>query len=267
MKFPNVAGSYYPSDRVALSHTVTEMLAEAAANDYGTHRGVLRALIVPHAGYIHSGSVAAFAYHCLLNELRKRPRPDLSLVIVAPAHNAKYIGTITARFSHYRTPLGDVAIKALPGLFAAPPRVFDGEHSLEVQLPFLQTVCAKNEFTVLPLLVGNTEPERLEHLLAGPITASNSIVIVTSDLSHFLTPPAATTADIAVCRALERMEFGTIESAELCGKTGVLALTRLANRLGLAIQCLKYGQSMVGDGVAGAAVGYGAFALFATDGE
>ncbi|MDD2729069.1 AmmeMemoRadiSam system protein B [Malikia sp.] len=233
-----VAGLFYPGDAVTLARTVAQSLARATqtagAAGPSAPDAAPKALIVPHAGYVYSGATAAQAY-ALLAPQRDQIR---RVVLLGPVHRVPVRGLALPDADAFETPLGRVEIDAqavaeLQGL----PQVTRSraahaqEHSLEVQLPFLQTVLA--DFKLLPLAVGDASPaevaEVLERLWGGPET----LIVVSSDLSHFLDHDSARATDGATLRQILTLQGG-ISHRQACGATPVNGLLLAARGKGLS---------------------------------
>ena len=190
-----VAGAFYPAQTSVLSGTVLALLAKAAANTESDATAP-KAIVVPHAGYIYSGATAALAY-AQLGSARGRIR---RVVLLGPVHRVAVRGLALPGAAAFATPLGEVeidlaAVAALAGMpqVIVSPAAHAQEHSLEVQLPFLQSVL--DDFKLLPLAVGNATPAEvaqvLERLWGGPET----LIVISSDLSHFLPYASAQALD------------------------------------------------------------------------
>jgi hypothetical protein len=260
---PAVAGMFYPGEANILARDLAEML-EKAATRTATLPGALKALIVPHAGYVYSGAVAASAY-ALLIPLRQR---ITRVVLLGPTHRVAVRGLALPEAAAFDTPLGSIPIDAaFERLALELPQVRQNsaahalEHSLEVQLPFLQTVL--DDFTLLPLAVGMARAEEvaevLDRLWGGPET----LILVSSDLSHFHQYAEAEVLDQNT--AQEILALNQLASHEqACGATPVNGMLLSARRHGLHAEQLDLRNS--GDSAAGArdksrVVGYGAFAF------
>ncbi|MCB1750031.1 MAG: AmmeMemoRadiSam system protein B [Gammaproteobacteria bacterium] len=258
VRTPAVAGLFYPEAAAVLHDTVTTLLAEAA--DHGGPRP--RALIVPHAGYVYSGRAAAAAYHHLA-----RFRDRVGRVLLAgPPHRVAVRGAATVSCDYFRTPLGDVAIDTV----AARELVASGaveyadaahvpEHSLEVQLPFLQTVLG--EFTLLPLLVGDLPPAAVAALLAPWWDAEDALVVVSTDLSHFLDYDTARTVDGDTDAAIRAFDPSRIDPTRACGCRALNGLLHLAAARAAGIERLALCNSGDTAGSRDRVVGYAAYAL------
>ena len=230
---PAVAGTFYPRDRDALATMIARLLSDARAElPTGADRGpVPKALISPHAGYVYSGPTAARGY------VRLEPARDTvhRVVLLGPVHHVPIRGLALPGATALRTPLGDVPVEAPPVLdgfrqVGTDAEAHRWEHSLEVQLPFLQTVLG--EFTVVPLVVGQVTPtaaaEVIEALWGGPET----VVVVSSDLSHYLRYAAANGVDVATVSRILALE-GPLESRQACGASPANGLLDFARRRGL----------------------------------
>ncbi|HNZ56440.1 MAG TPA: AmmeMemoRadiSam system protein B [Methylophilaceae bacterium] len=222
-----VAGTFYPSDKQALVRQI-EALMQAVAP--AKSQASPKAMIVPHAGYIYSGQTAAIAYAYLkpFRHFIKR------VVLLGPVHRVPVRGLALPNADTFATPLGSVAldhaaIAAISHLkqvvVSAPAHAL--EHSLEVQLPFLQTVLA--DFKLVPLAVGDATAaevaEVLDLLWGGPET----LILVSSDLSHFLPYTLAQTVDKTTIQNILNLD-STISHQQACGGTPVNGLTLSAKR-------------------------------------
>jgi AmmeMemoRadiSam system protein B len=250
-----VAGSFYPADPGELQSAVHRLL-DAAPARVGPPP---RALVVPHAGYVYSGPVAAMAY-ARLRSYRERYR---RVVLLGPCHSTAVRGLAASSADAFRTPLGDVPVDHSAAVILRHPAVsvIDAahrpEHSLEVQLPFLQSVLAS--FDLLPLVVGDADPEDvatvIDLLWGGPET----LVVISSDLSHYLVYEEARRLDQGTCRAIEQLNASQIGRAEACGATPLRGLLITARRRGLHCVTLDLRNSGDMSGDKGRVVGYGAW--------
>lgn len=254
---PAVAGMFYPADAEALARAVQTYLAAAPASVSPAPK----ALIVPHAGYIYSGAVAARAY-ALLAPARRTIR---RVVLLGPAHRVPVRGLALPVAEGFATPLGSVPIDAEGARIAlALPQVSASdaahslEHSLEVQLPFLQAVL--DDFTLLPFAVGAASPDQvaevLDRLWGGPET----LIVISSDLSHFHGYAQAQGIDRATADDILAFE-ATLDHEQACGATPINGLLRTARRRGMHIDLLDLRNSGDTAGDRSRVVGYAAFAL------
>jgi len=258
---PAVAGTFYPSGGDALAELVDRLLRDAAAEALGV-TGAPAALIVPHAGYAYSGEVAARGYAQLLpwrQEIRR-------IVLLGPAHRWPGQGVALPRATALATPLGEVEIDAEGAALALRSRAVlrddlahRGEHSLEVQLPFLQRVLTS--FTLVPLAVGRTDPSDVAELIATFLDRPATIVIVSSDLSHYLLYDDAVNRDRTTARQIVALVPLGIDHDDACGAAAVNGLILAARRAGLTARLLELRNSGDTAGPSDAVVGYGAFAF------
>jgi len=254
-----VAGSFYPGGADNLARSVETYLDQAAP---GNGETAPKALIVPHAGYVYSGPVAASAYVIL----RRSGTAIRRVVLIGPAHRIPLRGLAAPRAELFRTPLGDVPIDQPaigPLLSLSYVEVSDSahaeEHSLEVQLPFLQRVLSS--FELVPLVVGNARAEEvaevLDRLWGGPET----LVVISTDLSHYHDWDSARRLDSATSRAIEELAPERLVHESACGRIPVAGLLLQARRLGLRARLLDLRNSGDTAGPRDQVVGYGAYAV------
>jgi AmmeMemoRadiSam system protein B len=252
---PAVAGMFYPADSGELDKMVSAYLDEAKVSDHPP-----KAIIAPHAGYVYSGSVAATAYAHLANarDLIKR------VVLLGPAHRIAFDGLAVSSADAFTTPLGTIAVDkpAVAKILQLPQvQVLDEahalEHSLEVHLPFLQKVL--NDFTLVPLAVGEATPEEvgevLEVLWGGPET----LVVISSDLSHYYDYETAKRLDAATSRAIEGLRPQDIHYEHACGRNPINGLLYVARQRGLSARTVDLRNSGDTAGPRNQVVGYGAY--------
>ena len=238
-----VAGMFYPAEAEALRGQVDDLLARAVAAR-PADAAPPKALIAPHAGYVYSGAIAATAY------ARATPLRDTieRVVLLGPAHRVAVRGSAVPSVDAFETPLGRVgldgetieAILSLPDV-AVSEAAHGQEHSLEVHLPFLQR--ALGEFDLVPIVVGEASPEAvaalLERLWGGPET----LIVVSTDLSHFHTYEAARERDAKTQSAIESLAYRQIGPEDACGARPVAGLLRLAQSKDLRATTLEVGNS------------------------
>jgi AmmeMemoRadiSam system protein B len=255
---PAVAGMFYPGDPLVLQQQLDAFLSIQEAEV--AHP---KALIVPHAGYIYSGPVAASAYR-LLNSMRGQ---ITRVVLLGPAHRVAFNGLAATSMQYFETPLGLVEIDqaAIDTLLALPQvRVIDEahreEHSLEVQLPFLQAVLG-DTFSLVPLVVGDADnrsvAEVIETLWGGPET----LILISSDLSHYHDYATARELDSATSRAIEQLDPQAIDYEQACGRIPVSGLLLAARHHKLHAKTLDLRNSGDTAGGRDRVVGYGAYAF------
>ena len=257
---PAVAGTFYPDDPARLSAQLEVLLADAQlASDAG---GWPRALIAPHAGYIYSGPIAASAY------ARIAPGRDTitRVVLLGPAHRVPVRGLAVSSAESFDTPLGLVPLdhdaidrcQTLPGVCVS-DEAHAAEHSLEVHLPFLQTVLGK--FSLVPLVVGDASPDEVAGVIDLLWDGPETLIVVSSDLSHYEPYSVAARLDGATQRAIEGLRPGDISSAQACGRIPVQGLLLAAQRRGLRVETLDVRSSGDTAGSRDAVVGYGAWSF------
>lgn len=254
-----VSGLFYPGERRTLENEVERLLAGAVSEPGGG--GPPKALIVPHAGYVYSGPVAASAYRLLAGA-----RGIQRVVLLGPVHHVPVRGLALPDTDVFVTPLGTIPVDAgAARLLEDLPQVqVNGaahapEHSLEVQLPFLQHQLGR--FALLPLAVGDATPaevaECLERVWGGPET----LIVVSSDLSHYLPYDVARRVDHDTAEAILAYKEGSIGHEHACGATPVWGLLLVARRRGLRVALLDLRNSGDTEGDRERVVGYGAFAF------
>lgn len=253
---------FYPAAAKQLRHDVELLLAAAAAK---SHPGLApKVLIAPHAGYIYSGPVAASAY-ILLKSLREQIQ---RVVLLGPAHRVAVRGVATSCADFFETPLGRIPIDqtAIAELLKQPfvqasDRAHAQEHGLEVHLPFLQTVLP-NPFTLVPLIVGECSPEQVAQLLEILWGGPETLIIISSDLSHYESYDQAVRHDAQTCHAIEKLDFQTLHHDDACGYYPVRGLLTLAKARGMSVKTLDLRNSGDTAGSRDQVVGYGAWAFY-----
>lgn len=255
---PAVAGLFYPDHADALASTVRDLLAGAPASAGPRPR----ALIVPHAGYIYSGAAAAAAYARL-----RSWRDDIEKVLVlGPPHRVPVRGVALSGASAFATPLGalSLAVDDRDRLLAAPDVSIDDaahapEHSIEVQLPFLKAVLGAVE--LLPMLVGESAPARVAQLLAPYWDEDGALIVISTDLSHFLDYNAARLRDSETDASIMGLDAARIGPEQACGCRALNGLLYLAAQRKSGIERLALCNSGDTAGDQRRVVGYAAYAL------
>lgn len=254
---PAVAGQFYPANAGELATAVTTLLDAAEERD----NVAPKALIVPHAGYIYSGPVAASAYSLLKSCRHRYSR----VILLGPCHRVAVNGMALSTADAFRTPLGDVPVDSgavrnvdLPGVHKFDASHQD-EHSLEVHLPFLQTVL--DDFSIVPILVGRASPHSVARVLDALWGGEETLIVISSDLSHYLDYESAAAKDAATCRSIEQFDTH-IDHTAACGATPVRGLLVAARKRGLRIETLDLRNSGDVSGDRDFVVGYGAWVLF-----
>jgi MEMO1 family protein len=260
VRAPAAAWSFYPGGRAELAAAVDAMLAGARPP---TDLGEPIALVVPHAGYEYSGPVASTAYSLL------RDRRVERVAVLGPAHFVPLRGTAVPEAGAWRTPLGDMAIdERLRETAAGCGSVVDDlphapEHSIEVQLPFLQRVLGGGA-TVLPVAVGAVRPAEVADLIEAFLPMA--LVVVSTDLSHYHDDETAKRLDRRTAEAVVACEPDAIGPEDACGSSGLRGLVELARRAELGVRLLDLRTSADTAGDPWRVVGYGAFAVVRADG-
>jgi len=273
VKEPAVAGSFYPADEKTLKETVDNLLADA---EYRAGNGRLIALISPHAGYVYSGQVAAHTYRHL------KERDIDTVILIGASHHKAYQGASVYAEGSMKTPLGLVKIdkKMAESLLNEKAQVtffseaFEKEHSLEVQLPFLQKTL-KN-FRIVPILIGSPTQESFNYLSEklSVILRENpkAIIVASTDLSHYHDYKTAVQKDMKIIDAIQRMSVEDAEQllktgeGEMCGGYPVLLTMLVARNLG-ATDAMLYKYANSGDVIADKSrvVGYASMGLYRTE--
>jgi MEMO1 family protein len=255
-----VAGAFYPASPGPLGRMVDGLLKAASAQPLPDPAP--KALIAPHAGYIYSGPIAASAFRLLAGH-----KEIERVVLLGPSHYVGFHGLALPQVGEFETPLGRVPVD--PSAFAQLAelpyvRIFDRahqpEHCLEVELPFLQHSFAAPR--IVPLLVGEAGDEdvaeTIELLWGGPET----LLVISSDLSHFLEYGAARDCDARTAEFIEQLDAERIGSGAACGSSAIRGLLVTARRHGLRATLLDLRNSGDTAGPTDRVVGYGAFAFY-----
>jgi len=254
---PAVSGLFYPDDAQTLRRMVEGFLAEVTA------KGELpKAIIVPHAGYIYSGPIAASVYARLAAGRSVIRR----VVLLGPSHRVFFQGLATSGAAAFRTPLGDITLdrEAIDGLADLPQVVsleaaHTSEHSLEVQLPFLQLLL--DEFTLVPLVVGDVRGDAVAEVLERLWGGSETLVVISSDLSHYHDYQTARVMDQATSQAIVSLHPKALGYEDACGRIPVTGLLLQAQHLGLKGELIDLRNSGDTAGSEDRVVGYGAYAF------
>ncbi len=257
IRAPAVAGMFYPSDPVELDSMVRSYLRDADQDDPGP-----KALIAPHAGYIYSGSTAAKAYACLANVRKKIQR----VLLLGPSHRVGFSGLAASTADAFATPLGEIPVDtdSVANITSLPQVQYldtahAQEHSLEVQLPFLQL--ALDKFTLVPLVVGDTDPGDVEQVLNMLWGGPETLIVVSSDLSHYHDYRTAQRMDQSTSTAIETLHPEQIGYEQACGRNPVTGLLVAAKTHGLTANIIDLCNSGDTAGSKDRVVGYGAYAF------
>src|SRR5262245_17279192 len=252
---PAVAGAFYPAARDRLRREVSALLADIPARPK-----MPQAIIAPHAGYIYSGRTAAHAF----SSLHGGGSASRRVVVIGPAHYVAVRGIAVPTADAFETPLGRVpvdrgalaAIADLPFVVTA-DAPHAPEHALEVELPFLQAVLGS--FTLVPLLVGDAAPGEVAQALG--CVWDDALIVVSSDLSHYLDYDTARRRGAATAAAIERGDWAALGPDGACGFLPVAGLLMQAAQRGLKAERLALCNSGDTAGARDRVVGYGGWAF------
>lgn len=267
IRLPAVSGAFYPSGKKDLEDAVHCFIEEAKkiSPNNSLPKTRLKALIVPHAGYIYSGIVAASGFNLLTKQNLKSPK----IILLGPSHNIYFQGFASSSSKYWETPLGNVKLEnALinrivsehPEIFSISDEAQSGEHSLEVELPFLQETL--KEFSIIPFLTGEGDPESYA-LAIKKFEKEIDFIIVSSDLSHYFQYNTAAKIDKSTIDSIKNFDFEKTENkGEACGKQGILTLMYLAKKNNWKPYLVAYKNSGDTAGDKDAVVGYCCFAFY-----
>ncbi|WP_456447351.1 AmmeMemoRadiSam system protein B [Oceanithermus sp.] len=252
---PAVAGSFYPAEPMQLARMIDELLAMAPRPPAHAPKAV----VAPHAGYVYSGPVAAYSFRALEPLAGKAP----TVFLMGPAHYLAFEGISTGTYTFWETPLGKVPVDTervgelleRSALFTSADEPHQPEHSLEVELPFLQAVLG--EFRLVPLLFGIVEPLAAAGQLEA-VLRPGDLVVVSTDLSHYHLDDAARKLDAATLEAALALDARALLQREACGRHPWAALTALAASRGWRPELLAYATSGDTSGDRSRVVGYAA---------
>ncbi|HJP34741.1 MAG TPA: AmmeMemoRadiSam system protein B [Gammaproteobacteria bacterium] len=253
---PAVAGSFYPADATELRQLIGEFLdAYPPAKP-----SPVNAVIAPHAGYIYSGLVAAAAYAAitpLSDQLRR-------VALIGPAHRVRVRGIAISSADTFLSPLGPVPLSApaRDSLLEQPSisvndAAHEQEHSLEVHLPFLQSVCS--DFVLIPMVVGDASPLEVQNALAPFWDSPDTLIVVSTDLSHFHDYETAKRIDAATIQRIIALDYENIHAENACGCRPVNGLLHLLRERKRGIRLLSTANSGDTRGPKDRVVGYGSF--------
>jgi AmmeMemoRadiSam system protein B len=256
IRTPAVAGMFYPGGHQELQSMVTSMLDAVSA----TVATPIKAIIAPHAGYIYSGPVAASAYA----RLKQQAHTIQRVVLLGPSHRVPFRGLAVSSADIFQTPLGPVpvdvaAVQRISNL----PQVtlldeaHTLEHSLEVHIPFLQLVL--DDFALVPIVVGDATGEQVSEVLDMVWGGEETLIVISSDLSHYHDYDTARKMDRQTCDAIESMQPEKIHFDDACGRIPVSGLLLSAKEHGLHVHTLDLRNSGDTAGPRDQVVGYGAW--------
>jgi hypothetical protein len=248
---PSVAGMFYPEDNKELREIVNDFLKNVPKTDVKKLRG----LIVPHAGYSYSGRTAAYGYKIL------EGMKDVRVVLLGPSHVYPFTGASLSDYDYWETPLGNVEVEKIKSDFLLNVSGYhDQEHSIEVQLPFLQRTL--ENFKIIPIVIGCADPEKLADSLMEFID-KNTIIIASSDLSHYYPYDKAKKIDENANIYIPKLDIKNVyEKVEACGKIPILTLMHIAKLKNWKAKKIYYENSGDTSGDKSRVVGYGCYAFY-----
>ena len=266
VRWPAVAGTFYPADADVLGPLVVRLLEHLGTTDpprTSTTSGVSdgqptsRAVIAPHAGYVYSGSTAAVAYRHLRRDGIER------VAVLGPTHRVPLRGVATSSASAWSTPLGEARAIVPPSVAALPQVVVSDEahapeHSIEVHVPFLQRLLPQAD--LVPLAVGRATPSEVADVVDALLDDPATVVVISSDLSHYLPYDAARRLDRDTIDQVTALR-GDLDHEQACGATPINGLMEHARRRGGTIRALASCSSGDTAGDRDRVVGYAALAL------
>jgi AmmeMemoRadiSam system protein B len=251
---------FYPSDRDELRRSIESAFADAVAAPRDSSPP--KALVVPHAGYIYSGAIAASAFGRIASAAAQIQR----VVLAGPSHRVYVRGMAVPSVDSFDTPLGTVTIDAelRSAILALPAVVVDDEphrheHSLEVQLPFLQTVLER--FTLLPLSIGDASSEEVATVLEAVWGGPETLIVISTDLSHYHDYDEAVRLDARTAAAIVAADAESIGDSDACGSRPLRGMLRVAAARGLPVEQIDLRNSGDTAGDRHQVVGYGAFTV------
>ena len=257
-----VAGMFYPSDATELRETIARYLNKVNQGIAPADKTMVKAIIVPHAGYIYSGPIAASAYAHILPRREKIRR----VILLGPSHRVPVSGIAASHAAEFQTPLGNIPLdlESIDKIVSLPQVTYmdiahQMEHSLEVHLPFLQIVL--NDFTLVPLVVGEASAEEVAEVLELLWGGEETLIVISSDLSHYHNYFEAQQLDERTSIAIESLEPEKIHYEDACGRTPVNGLLKIAKKFGARISTVDLRNSGDTAGDKDRVVGYGAYIL------
>lgn len=255
VRIPAVAGMFYPAGAYELHNMVKKFL-----EDVEIIGPIPKAIIVPHAGYIYSGPVAASAYVRLIQARGLVNR----VVLLGPSHRVPFKGLAASSMQSFATPLGDVLLdrSVIEEILTLPQvSVLDQahmrEHSLEVHLPFLQEVFG--HFKLVPFVVGEATPQEVGEVLEKLWGGQETLIVISSDLSHYHDYDLARQIDTLTSKAIENLRFEDIHHEQACGRNPVNGLLYVARKRNMQVHTVDLRNSGDTAGSRDRVVGYGAY--------
>lgn len=258
---PAVANLFYTADRTELERSILYFLSQAELFPYKP-----QAVVSPHAGYVYSGKTAGVSYKQLLNLDKDR---HYTFLLVGPSHYVYMDGVSFGYYDSWLTPLGEVKVNrekiesflrdnpGFPATLNTLPH--QKEHSLEVQVPFLQVVM--KDFDIIPVVYGDVDPVFIKRIIEY-FKDDSTVVVISSDLSHYYPDEYARLIDRNCHLAVENLDEGLLNRCEACGKTGIAGMIKYAKENGLRAKLLDYTTSADTSGDYSRVVGYGSYIFY-----
>lgn len=252
-----VAGLFYPANPQELTTLVQQYLGQANSNTCAP-----KAIIAPHAGYIYSGALAAQAYARLKSVSDNIKR----VVLIGPSHRVAFKGLALTQCDYFVTPLGSIevdneAIKLLADLdfVGYLEQAHSHEHCLEVQLPFLQLTL--NDFKIIPIVAGDASPEQVCELIKRLWGGAETLIVISSDLSHYHSYDKAKQLDALSSQAIEQLNYQALNFESACGRIPISGLLKFAQDNQLAVKKIALCNSGDTAGDKQKVVGYGSYVI------
>lgn len=250
-----MAGQFYPADPDELKEMILGYLDKAVQKDLP---GRLTGFVSPHAGYVYSGIVAAAGFKILAEQKNVE-----HVIILGPSHQMAFSGAAVPEADSWNTPLGEVPVvqpesHRLGGVIAVSDEAHEFEHSLEVQVPFIQVILPKAK--ILPVICGDVQPSRLAGELEK-IIDEKTVIVASSDLSHYLPYDQAVDADSFANKFVPEGDPVRAENIDACGAVPILTLMHLARKFGWTGHFVDYKNSGDTAGDKSRVVGYGCYAF------
>lgn len=256
-RLPAVAGAFYPANPIQLHAMIDHYL-----NDADNSEKVPKAIIAPHAGYIYSGPVAASAYA----RLKKAHDLISRVVLIGPSHRVAFKGLAVSRAETFTTPLGSIPVDqvAVQSILRLPfveyiEQAHAYEHSLEVHLPFLQETL--DSFSIVPIVAGDASPEQVSQVIDALWGGNETLIVISSDLSHYHDYATAQQLDRATSTAIETLHYEKLDFESTCGRVPVSGLLKVAQEKSLTVKTIDLRNSGDTAGDKNRVVGYGAYVI------
>ena len=253
---PAVAGMFYPADKQSLKNDIHQYLNKVSVEQKENPK----AIVVPHAGYIYSAPIAASAFKQIIPYKDKIKR----VVLLGPSHRIAFTGLAVPESDVFNTPLGNIPIdqKSIQLLSGLPQVIVSDqahrqEHSLEVQLPFLQEILG--EFSLIPLVVGDADRFEVAEVINRLWGDEHTLIVISTDLSHFHEYNEAKQLDRATSDAIVNLKPDLIGYDDACGRNGLKGMMTVAEEKNLSVDILDLRNSGDTAGDKNRVVGYGAY--------